>query len=195
MGAAPNPAAAYVPSARKDGFTRATSRGARRQREDPRLRRLDCGRRRSVSPRAPTSATACSSRARSWRSRRASARAASACATRTASRPSSPQAHGHVLSARWSTSAVGERAENPLPGARRRRTIRAVSRRVAFVTGASRGIGKACAVHLAKAGFDVPSRRARPRRRGARALLHGVESYTRPFPGLSRRLSSSAPRP
>jgi NAD(P)-dependent dehydrogenase (short-subunit alcohol dehydrogenase family) len=30
-----------------------------------------------------------------------------------------------------------------------------VSRKVAFVTGASRGIGKACAVHLAKAGFDV----------------------------------------
>jgi len=28
-------------------------------------------------------------------------------------------------------------------------------RKVAFVTGASRGIGKACAVHLAKAGFDV----------------------------------------
>jgi NAD(P)-dependent dehydrogenase (short-subunit alcohol dehydrogenase family) len=30
-----------------------------------------------------------------------------------------------------------------------------VSDRVAFVTGASRGIGKACAVHLARAGFDV----------------------------------------
>jgi NAD(P)-dependent dehydrogenase (short-subunit alcohol dehydrogenase family) len=30
-----------------------------------------------------------------------------------------------------------------------------VSRRVAFVTGASRGIGKSCAVELAKAGFDV----------------------------------------
>jgi NAD(P)-dependent dehydrogenase (short-subunit alcohol dehydrogenase family) len=29
------------------------------------------------------------------------------------------------------------------------------SRRVAFVTGASRGIGKACAVQLARAGFDV----------------------------------------
>jgi NAD(P)-dependent dehydrogenase (short-subunit alcohol dehydrogenase family) len=29
------------------------------------------------------------------------------------------------------------------------------SRRVALVTGASRGIGKACAVHLARAGFDV----------------------------------------
>src|SRR6185295_15690918 len=29
------------------------------------------------------------------------------------------------------------------------------ARKVAFVTGASRGIGKACAVHLARAGFDV----------------------------------------
>ena len=28
-------------------------------------------------------------------------------------------------------------------------------RPVAFVTGASRGIGKACSVHLARAGFDV----------------------------------------
>ena len=30
-----------------------------------------------------------------------------------------------------------------------------MAKRVAFVTGASRGIGKACAVELAKAGFDV----------------------------------------
>jgi NAD(P)-dependent dehydrogenase (short-subunit alcohol dehydrogenase family) len=30
-----------------------------------------------------------------------------------------------------------------------------MARKVAFVTGASRGIGKACAVHLARAGFDV----------------------------------------
>jgi NAD(P)-dependent dehydrogenase (short-subunit alcohol dehydrogenase family) len=28
-------------------------------------------------------------------------------------------------------------------------------RRVAFVTGASRGIGKGIAIHLARAGFDV----------------------------------------
>jgi NAD(P)-dependent dehydrogenase (short-subunit alcohol dehydrogenase family) len=30
-----------------------------------------------------------------------------------------------------------------------------MARKVAFVTGASRGIGKACAIHLARAGFDV----------------------------------------
>ena len=30
-----------------------------------------------------------------------------------------------------------------------------MARRIAFVTGASRGIGKACAIHLARAGFDV----------------------------------------
>src|SRR6476619_6201908 len=30
-----------------------------------------------------------------------------------------------------------------------------MDRPVAFVTGASRGIGKACAIHLARAGFDV----------------------------------------
>ena len=30
-----------------------------------------------------------------------------------------------------------------------------MARKVAFVTGASRGIGKACALHLARAGFDV----------------------------------------
>ncbi|HWW44331.1 MAG TPA: SDR family NAD(P)-dependent oxidoreductase, partial [Acidimicrobiia bacterium] len=30
-----------------------------------------------------------------------------------------------------------------------------MTRQVALVTGASRGIGKACAVHLARAGFDV----------------------------------------
>jgi NAD(P)-dependent dehydrogenase (short-subunit alcohol dehydrogenase family) len=33
--------------------------------------------------------------------------------------------------------------------------MRAMEQPVAFVTGASRGIGKACAIHLARAGFDV----------------------------------------
>ena len=30
-----------------------------------------------------------------------------------------------------------------------------MSRKVAFITGASRGIGKACAIELAAAGFDL----------------------------------------
>ena len=55
---------------------------------------------------------------------------------------------------------------------------------VAFVTGASRGIGKACAVELAKAGFDVAIT--------ARTVTEGEErehsstvkkSDTRPLPG------------
>ena len=59
-----------------------------------------------------------------------------------------------------------------------------MSRRVAFVTGASRGIGKACAIHLARAGFDVALL--------ARTVVEGEErehsstirrSDTRPLPG------------
>ncbi|HEY6319073.1 MAG TPA: SDR family oxidoreductase [Acidimicrobiia bacterium] len=59
-----------------------------------------------------------------------------------------------------------------------------MTRRVAFVTGASRGIGKACAVHLARAGFDVAVT--------ARTVRDGEErehsstvrrSDTRPLPG------------
>jgi NAD(P)-dependent dehydrogenase (short-subunit alcohol dehydrogenase family) len=57
-------------------------------------------------------------------------------------------------------------------------------RPVAFVTGASRGIGKACALHLAGAGFDVAL--------GARTMTEGEarehsstiqRSDTRPLPG------------
>jgi len=59
-----------------------------------------------------------------------------------------------------------------------------MDRRVAFVTGASRGIGKACAVHLARSGFDVAVT--------ARTVLEGEarehsstvhRSDTRPLPG------------
>jgi NAD(P)-dependent dehydrogenase (short-subunit alcohol dehydrogenase family) len=60
----------------------------------------------------------------------------------------------------------------------------AMDRPVAFVTGASRGIGKACAVHLARAGFDVAVL--------ARTVVEGearehsstvAESDTTPLPG------------
>jgi NAD(P)-dependent dehydrogenase (short-subunit alcohol dehydrogenase family) len=59
-----------------------------------------------------------------------------------------------------------------------------MERKVAFVTGASRGIGKACAVWLARAGFDVAI--------AARSVREGEErehsstlraSNTRPLPG------------
>jgi NAD(P)-dependent dehydrogenase (short-subunit alcohol dehydrogenase family) len=59
-----------------------------------------------------------------------------------------------------------------------------MSSKVAFVTGASRGIGKAIAVHLARAGFDVAV--------GARTMSEGEmrehsstvkQSNTKPLPG------------
>ena len=59
-----------------------------------------------------------------------------------------------------------------------------MGRKVAFVTGASRGIGKACAIHLARAGFDVAVT--------ARTVHEGEErehsstlraSNTKPLPG------------
>jgi len=61
---------------------------------------------------------------------------------------------------------------------------------VAFVTGASRGIGKACAVHLAKAGFDVAVTARTVRDGEEREHSSTVEkSDTRPLPGS---LSSTA---
>jgi NAD(P)-dependent dehydrogenase (short-subunit alcohol dehydrogenase family) len=55
---------------------------------------------------------------------------------------------------------------------------------VAFVTGASRGIGKACAVHLARAGFDVACT-ARTRREGEEREHSSTvqKSDVRPLPG------------
>ena len=59
-----------------------------------------------------------------------------------------------------------------------------MARKIAFVTGASRGIGKACAIHLARAGFDVAVT--------ARTVHEGEErehsstlraSNTKPLPG------------
>ncbi len=61
---------------------------------------------------------------------------------------------------------------------------RHLARRVAFVTGASRGIGKASAVALARAGFDVVlcarSQREGERREHSPTLR---SSDTRPIPG------------
>ena len=63
-------------------------------------------------------------------------------------------------------------------------------RRVAFVTGASRGIGKACAVYLARAGFDVAVTARTVAEGEAREHSSTVHrSNTRPLPGS---LSSTA---
>ncbi len=59
-----------------------------------------------------------------------------------------------------------------------------MDRRVAFVTGASRGIGKACAVHLARHGFDVAVTARTVRDGEAREHSSTVRrSDTRPLPG------------
>ncbi len=59
-----------------------------------------------------------------------------------------------------------------------------MARRVAFVTGASRGIGKACALHLAGAGFDVALTARTVREGEAREHSSTVQrSDTTPLPG------------
>ena len=59
-----------------------------------------------------------------------------------------------------------------------------MTRQVAFVTGASRGIGKACAVHLARAGFDVAVTARTVHEGEAREHSSTVQrSDTRPLPG------------
>ncbi len=59
-----------------------------------------------------------------------------------------------------------------------------MDRRVAFVTGASRGIGKACAVHLARSGFDVAVTARTVQDGEAREHSSTVHrSDTRPLPG------------
>jgi NAD(P)-dependent dehydrogenase (short-subunit alcohol dehydrogenase family) len=59
-----------------------------------------------------------------------------------------------------------------------------MSQRVAFVTGASRGIGKACAVHLAKRGFDVAvTARTVDEGEGREHSSTVKKSDTRPLPG------------
>ncbi len=62
-----------------------------------------------------------------------------------------------------------------------------MTRRAAFVTGASRGIGKACAVHLAQAGFDVAVTARTVNDGEAREHSSTIRrSDTRPLPGSLR---------
>jgi NAD(P)-dependent dehydrogenase (short-subunit alcohol dehydrogenase family) len=67
----------------------------------------------------------------------------------------------------------------------------------AFVTGASRGIGKAIAIHLAKAGYDVAvTARTVQDGRGARALLDASQvGHDHPCQAPSRRPPSSIREP
>ena len=57
-------------------------------------------------------------------------------------------------------------------------------RRVAFVTGASRGIGRATAIELAGLGFDVVV--------AARTLVEGQTADGRPLPGSTPPARSRA---
>ena len=70
-----------------------------------------------------------------------------------------------------------------------------MSREVAFITGASRGIGKACAIELAKAGFDV-ALSARTLEEGeAREHSSTVKaSNTQPLPGSLRQTAELVER-
>jgi len=62
-----------------------------------------------------------------------------------------------------------------------------MSRKVAFVTGASRGIGKACAIHLARAGFDVAISARTVEEGEAREHSSTLKaSNTKPLPGSLR---------
>lgn len=59
-----------------------------------------------------------------------------------------------------------------------------MSRKIAFVTGASRGIGKACAIYLARAGFDVAITARTAEEGEAREHSSTIKaSNTKPLPG------------
>jgi NAD(P)-dependent dehydrogenase (short-subunit alcohol dehydrogenase family) len=59
-----------------------------------------------------------------------------------------------------------------------------MSRKVAFITGASRGIGKACAIELAEAGFDIAITARTVKEGEAREHSSTVkETDTSPLPG------------
>ena len=65
------------------------------------------------------------------------------------------------------------------------------TRKVAFVTGASRGIGKACAVSLAQAGYDVAVS-ARTMTDGTARLDDGITPVREGLIPLSKKSSKQA---